>query len=135
MTAYAKWSEHNDCLMIWDSETGEVLQRYSETEWMRHYGIKTGELKYAKAGYLRPTGEPTNDLNLDKDSLDELFKPRYRIAEATGRVERFYLNQADFNPETNPAFFVPGENEDATNGRWYGRPLPAGVSYTSLRPA
>ena len=135
MTTFAKWSDHWDALVLWDTETGEIHHTYTETEWMRLFGIKSDELKWAKAGYLRLDGTPTNDMNLDRAGLEELYGPKYRLNADTGRVEKYYKNEANLNPETNGAFFVPGEHKDAENGRLYGRPLPEGVEYNSLRPA
>ena len=135
MTAFAKWSDHWDALVIWDTETGEILETLSETQWMRLYGIKSEELKWAKAGYLRPDGSPTNAQNLDRAGLEELYGAKHRLNADTGLVEKYYQNEPDFNALTNSSYFVPGEHLDAENGRLYDRPLPPGVDYSSLRPA
>ena len=135
MTTFAKWSDHQDALVIWDTETGEIIQTLSESQWMLSTGIKSDELKWAKAGYLLLDGSPTNAQNLDKAALERLYGPKYRLNDDTGSVEKYYINEPDFDALTNPAYFVPGEQLDVENGRLYDRPLPEGVDYKALKPA
>ena len=123
-STYAKYSDHTDRWVVWDKETGhETL--YTRNSFADTFGLTRKQEQYARFG---------ESASRTDEQLVELYEtPTWSLNTATGKIEAEYQKVVNSDYLTNPALYIPGESGDVEHNRFYGRPLPEGVSVP--RPA
>ena len=120
VSTYAKWDEESNRWVVW-STSGGSLKMISPTLWASKNGWTTEQEYFYRYGAIAELA-----VDQDRDGLADASEALAASGQ-TGSQPKLAIT-VDKNILTNSALFVHGENVDASEDFYYGRPLPEAVA-------